>query len=185
MFIRENEKNGVYHKAKNGAFHGIVDRDFLTDDDIAEIEKQYATLNVLRLYSIENYLYHPDNLEEYFLSQNRPFDKDGYIKALLAEKNSVPDIIKRKLALIRTGFPFFKEPEYNKKPNQNRFKSESENYTQVAELENYLNSDLLENFYKIFPMKDYATQLPERQNIPKTSLAKIAWFAKQIQVVLA
>ncbi|HWK06280.1 MAG TPA: AAA family ATPase [Puia sp.] len=184
LFVQANNKKAVYHKTKNGEFYGIIDRDYLTDDDIKEIEKQFAKLKVLRLYSIENYLYHPNNLEEYLSLKELPYDKEGYKQNIAREKNLVVDEIRRKLAIIRTSYPFFEEPEYNGKANQKRFRNESENLVQVEELEKYLNSSDFDVFYKVFSMKDYATQLKERQNINKSELSKTKWFSEQIANIL-
>jgi hypothetical protein len=184
LFIQENGKSGVYHKVKNGNFSGIIDRDFLTDDDIIEIEKHYTTTKILRLYSIENYLFHPENLSEYFKNENSGFNEEEYKKNLLDEKNTVIDELIRKLAITRTSYPFFKEPEFNADKNQKRFTNSAENFTEVAIIEKYIRSNVFEDFYKVFPMKDYATQLKERQNISKIDLAKTNWFKKQIEQLL-
>lgn len=184
LFVQENGKHGVYHKAKNGQFYGLVDRDFLTDSDITLIETAFPTLKILRFYSIENYLYHPDNLLEYYKSKSLAFDREAYINGLVEEKNKALPELRRKLALVRTEYPYFKEPEYNGKANQNRFKSSNENLTQVAELEEYLHNNNPNVFYKVFPMKDHATQLKERQNIAKSDLAKTKWFKEQIELIL-
>jgi predicted ATP-binding protein involved in virulence len=184
LFVQANDKKSVYHKAKSGQFNGIIDRDFLTDDDIKEIEKQYTKLKILRFYSIENYLYHPNNLEEYYQSNKISFHKEAYIKNLENEKDIVKDEIKRKLAMVRMSYPFFEEPEHSGKSNQNRFRSGGENLAQVQELEQYLNSPDFNLFYKIFPMKDYATQLKERQGIDRTDLSKTAWFKQQIEQII-
>ena len=184
LFVQENGKAGVYHKAKNGEFAGIVDRDFLTDDDILEIEKQYTSLKILRYYSVENYLFHPDNLVQYYQSVNKNFDKDGYIENLKAEKDKASGELIRKLALVRTSYPFFKEPEFQNTKNQKRFINSTENLDEVANLELCLKSNIFEDFYKVFPMKDYATQLPGRQNLSKIELAKTNWFRSQIEAVI-
>ncbi len=184
LFVQANNKKAVYHKTKNGEFYGIVDRDFLTDDDIKQIKKQYPKLTILRLYSIENYLYHPDNLQEYYSIRQEPYDKEQYKISISEEKKSAVDEIRRKLALVRMTYPFFEEPEFNGKVNQKRFRNESENLIQVQELEGYLNSSEFDVFYKIFPMKDYATQLKERQNINKSDLSKTKWFKTQIEDLL-
>jgi len=184
IFVQASNKKAVYHKTKSGEFNGIVDRDFLTEDDIHEIEKQYPKLKILRLYSIENYLYHPDNLAEYFASENVPFDKENYKQSIGKEKEAVSDEIRRKLGFVRLTYPFFEEPEFIGKLNQKRFRNESENLTQIAELERYLSSGDFDIFYKIFPMKDYATQLRERQNIDKSDLSKTNWFKQQIEEII-
>lgn len=184
LFVQANNKKAVYHKVKNGEFHGIIDRDYLTDGDVKEVEKQYPNLKILRLYSIENYLYHPDNLEEYYSVRKEPYNKQEYKSNISKEKEAVINEIRRKLALIRMTYPFFEEPEFNGKANQKRFRNESENLAQVQELEEYLDSSDFDIFYKVFPMKDYATQLKERQNINKSDLSKTNWFKKQIEVLL-
>ena len=184
IFVPENGRNGVYHKVKSGNYSGIVDRDFLTDEDIALIETAYKNLHVLRYYSIENYFYHPDNLEEYYQAHGKPFDKEGYIAHLVAEKNKVKSDIIPGLSLKRTELPYFGEPEYNGKEQQNRFKNKQENVEASRNLSEYLESDEFARFYKVFPMKTFATHLPERQNIPKTELAKTNWFKQQIESII-
>ncbi len=184
LFIQENNKQGVFHKAKNGNFYGLIDRDFLSDNDIEEIEKQYQNLKVLSLYSIENYLYHPKNLEEYYKGNGLDFNIAEYKKSVFEEKEKIKSHLQLKLAITRIGYPFFGEPEHNNKPNQKRFKSNEENFNQVTEISNYLDSDDFETFYKVFSMKEYATQLKERQNISKSDLAKTNWFKTQIENII-
>ncbi|MCS6794745.1 MAG: AAA family ATPase [Raineya sp.] len=185
LFVAENNRNSVYHKVRTNQYKGIVDRDFLTDDDIIQIKKHYPRLVVLRYYSIENYLYHPDNLEEYYQAQHKEFDKSQYIAQLTETKNQVKDTFIPTLMLKRTEYPYFSEPEYNGNSLQNRFKNKNENQEQSAEIARYLNSNDFETYYKVLPMKSYCTHLPQRQNIPKTELAKTSWFKGKIQKLLA
>lgn len=63
IFVAEKDRNSVFHKVRSGNFRGIVDRDFLSDDDIKVISTHYAHLYILPYYSIENLLFHPDNLK--------------------------------------------------------------------------------------------------------------------------
>jgi len=184
IFASENNRNNVYHKVRTTGFHGIVDRDFLTDDDIRQIKANYQNLCVLAYYSIENYLYHPDNLEEYYNSKQKSFDKQDYIKQLTDAKNQVKDRIVVSLSQIRAGYPYFGEPEYNDTPLQKRFKNEQENIDQSAVILNDLNDDRLEVFYKVLPMKTYGKQLPQRQNMAKSELAKTNWFKNKILSLL-
>jgi AAA15 family ATPase/GTPase len=185
IFVSANNKNSVYHKVRTTGFYGIVDRDYLSDDDIFQIKKNYKNLYVLEYYSIENYLYHPDNLEEYYKGKGKDFDKQEYIKQMTAAKNDVKFSIISSLTLIRTGYHYFGEPQYDNKPAlQNRFKGEQENIEQSTIIANYLNDDNFEVFYKALPMKTYCTQLPQRQHIPKSELAKTKWFNKKISTWL-
>lgn len=183
VFVPGNSRNNVYHKVKSSEYLGIVDRDFLSDEDIIEIRKQYPRLFLLKLYSIENYLYHPENLEEFYQKKEQPFDKQQYIKDLTREKNVTKNVIIPGLSLKRTEYPYFSEPPFNGKSNQNRFKNKGENQQQSIEIAKYLNSDDFTDFYKVLPMKSYAKNLPQRQNIGKSELAKTDWVKKQIEAI--
>lgn len=185
VFVSDNNRNNVYHKVRSiDDFRGIVDRDFLSDNDRVKIKEAYPRLSILEYYSIENYLFHPDNLEEYQREKGKPFDKAIYIQQLIEEKNKVKDKILPIIALKRTEYPYFGEPEYNGTPLQNRFKNKGENEKQAAHIASGLNSDDFEIFYKSLPMKTYCTQLPQRQNISKLELAKTNWFKKKIINIL-
>lgn len=124
-------------------------------------------------YSIENLMYHPDNMEEYYAKQGRNFDKENYINALTKEKQNKQLYIAGGITKARDGYPFFKDAALEKQ--RKKFIS---NYTSVIDM---LASDDFETFYKVFPAKDYGTQLPERQNIPKDHLAKTQWFRRQVE----
>lgn len=184
IFVSENNRNNVYHKVRTTNYSGIVDRDFLSDDDISKIRANYPNLFVLEFYSIENYLYHPDNLEERYLSENKEFNKQDYINQLTAAKNEIKNSIIPSLSLKRTEYPYFGEPEYNGKILQNRFKNRQENIEQSTEIAACLNSNDFDAYYKSLPMKTYCTQLPQRQNISKNDLAKTKWFKEKILKLL-
>jgi len=184
IFVSDNNRNNVYHKVKATNYKGIIDRDFLSDDDIVQIKKHYPNLTVLNYYSIENYLYHPDNLSDYFNSNNQTFNKADYITRMMEVKQQVIDTLIPALAMSRTEYPFFREPEHNGTALQHRFKNEQENKKQSAIVASYLNSNEFDTYYKSLPMKSYCTQLPQRQNIPKSDLAKTQWFKTRIEELL-
>ncbi|MBX2929374.1 MAG: ATP-binding protein [Saprospiraceae bacterium] len=181
IFVPEQNKAAVYHKARTSDFRGIIDRDFLTDQEIADIEVSYPNLKILRYYSIENYMYHPDNLQEYYSGTGQPFDRAQYTAALTAAKNEVIENMILGLVSNRMSYPFYKE---HGRTRDARFENKSENQQQAQIVRDYLRSDDLETFYKVFPMKDYARQLPQRQNIPPSKLAATRWFGQQIQALL-
>jgi hypothetical protein len=184
VFVSDNNRNNVYHKVRTTNYKGIVDRDFLCNDDIAHIKQYYPNLTVLDYYSIENYLYHPDNLSEYFNSKNEAFDKENYITQLTEAKNQAKDTFIPTLALKRTEYPYFGEPKYNGMALQNLFKNKQENETQSAIVAGYLNSNEFDIYYKSLPMKSYCTQLPQRQKISKSDLAKTQWFKAKMEELL-
>ena len=84
----------------------------------------------------------------------------------------------------RTEYPYFGEPEYNGKALQNRFKNKGENGEQSAIVAGYLNSNDFDTYYKSLPMKSYCTELPQRQNIPKSDLSKTQWFKIKVEKLL-
>jgi len=180
VFVSEKDKRSVYYKTVNTDFFGLVDRDWLSDDDIRQIKEHYPQLYVPQLYSIENYLYHPDNLQDYFDSVNKPYSKESYINNLIEEKNVVVNSLIARISSVRNSYPFFKEPESDE-ALQKRFKPNEENYEQTTTITKGLQSDQFEIFYPFLPMKDYCTNLRQRQNMSKTSLAKTNWFKKQIE----
>lgn len=184
VFVSDNNRNNVYHKIRTSNFKGIVDRDFLSDDDVLKITLRYSNLKVLKYYSIENYMYHPDNLEEYFRAKEAAFNKVAYIEQLTEAKEKAKATIALSISLARTGYPYFGEPEFNGKPVQARFKNSQENLNQSAMVGEYLNSNDVEVYLKALPMKTYCTQLPQRQNISKSDLAKTSWFKARILEIL-
>jgi len=184
VFVSENNRNNVYHKVRTTNYKGIVDRDFLSDDDIVQIRQNYPNLTILDYYSIENYLYHPDNLLEYYNSKGVAFDREDYITQLTDAKNQAKDTFIPSLTLKRTEYPYFGEPEHNGSALQNRFKNKQENENQSVIVAGYLNSNDFDAYYKALPMKSYCTQLPQRQNISKSDLAKTQWFKTKIEELL-
>jgi len=182
--IEDSDKKAVYYKCINTEFKGVVDRDFLADKEIESLEEDYPNLKVLRYYSIENYLYHPDNLAEYYNKINKTFDKEDYIQQLVVNKNKVKNRLTLKLMTTRTSYPFYKEVQKKKNPKKKWYTNSDENADFTEKVALLLNSDNLEDFYKFFPMKNFATQIPQRQNIPLSELTKTIWFEKQIKNII-
>jgi hypothetical protein len=107
LFAKATNRNNLYHKALNDRMVcGLVDRDFLTDEDIALIRAQYANLYVLPFYSIENLLFRPDNVAEYCAAQQNSFDKAAYVGLLTQKKDEVKDALIPSLAMHRLGYPY-------------------------------------------------------------------------------
>ena len=182
LFASAANRNDVYHKVRNEpTVWGIVDRDFLTDEDIALIRNQYPRLFILPFYSIENLMYHPDNLAEYYHIKGQAFDRADYLRRLTEHKNQIRSSLVLSLMTNRTSYHYFGEQEFAGQPRQNRFRIKQENNDQSLVLSTWLDSDAFDLWYKIFPMKSYATDLPQRQHIPKPELIKTAWFKNQIE----
>jgi len=176
IFFTGIDKNDVFFKAKNWHYYGFIDRDFLTDEEILLICCIYPNLLILNYYSIENYFYHPDNLAEYYQFKQQAFDKVAYINKLTECKARLKDEIIFGVLGARKGYPFFKENEHAKLKKQ---------FTANKSILALLQSNDFETFYKVFPAKDYARDLPERQNLNKNQLSKTNWFKIQIQSIFS
>jgi energy-coupling factor transporter ATP-binding protein EcfA2 len=177
VFFNARDKNDVFYKTKNNPLYaGLVDRDYFTDAERTDLLSQYKNLFILNYYSIENYLYYPDNLDEYYKLINKDFDKEAYKQALMSERPRIKDKIAIGIAGARGGYQFYKENEAATKLDA--FKSNS-----LAILQMFDSADF-ETFYKIFPAKDYGTKIKERQNLNPVDLAKTNWFKTKIEEVL-
>lgn len=177
VFFNAKDKLDAFHKTKNNpGYNGLIDRDYLTDDEREDLTERYTGLNILEYYSSENYLYHPDNLEEYYQSIGKPFDKDGYKEALITEKNQIRDKILMGIGRARDGYPFYRENE-----NQNRLKTFKGNDQSIL---NMFDSHDFETFYKVFPAKDYGGNIEARRNLSRGTLAQTQWFKSKIQAIL-
>ena len=173
IFVAANNKAEVFYKVKSNAiYRGLIDTDYLTDNEREQILKSYENLFILKYYSSENYLYHPDNLEEYYKSKGIEFNKEAYIATLREEKKLIRDKVLLGVLRARESYSFFREP----KPKITRDSEES-----VLQM---LDSEDFETFYKVFPAKDYGTEIKERQNVNKAELAKTNWFKVKIEEVL-
>ena len=176
FFFVSNDKQDAFLKAKNHKRYALTDRDYLSDKEIEALKSTYPFLYFLPYYSIENLLFHPDNLEEFYKSGKVEFDKAGYINSFIETKN------KEKISLVlgilqaRSGYPFYKENE-----NAKKLKDFRENYKDIADM---ISSDDFETFYKIFPAKDYGKEIKERQNLSKSTLSKTKWFKHQIEKII-
>lgn len=186
IFVAENNRNSVFHKTRSTKFCGIVDRDFLSDEDRDLIHLHYPNLYVLEYYSIENYLYHPDNLVEYYQKEEKNFDKIGYINALTFAKNEEKNKFIYKLMADRSSYPYFGDPEYNtKKDLQERFKPKKQNELQSEWILEQINSNLFEAYYPFLPMKTHCKQVEQRQNLKPIALSKTQWFQQKMIDLLA
>ena len=177
IFFTAKDKNDVFHKSKNTNYLGLIDRDFLTDEEINLIRQTYPDLFVLKYYSIENYLYHPDNLAEYYQEWEQSFDPQEYIRNWLAVKEEQYDQLLLEIKDARQSYPFFRENEHAKKLKD--FRGNASAFIEM------LKSSDFETFYRVLPAKDIGKSIPERANLNKQALGQTRWFKQRIQSVIA
>jgi hypothetical protein len=74
-FIQSQSKIYAFDaaKSKSNPIYALIDRDFLTDEEKIYIEEN-TNVRLFDYYCFENYLYHPENLDEYYRSVSKEFD---------------------------------------------------------------------------------------------------------------
>lgn len=146
------------------------DRDFLSDTEIIKIQEKYPNHHILKYYDFENYIYHPDNLEELNL---KGFDKEVYINEILSQKREKMHYILATLVSSRQTYEEFK--------TNDKLRDEEVN----GIVDDFKSNDF-ERFYKFFDMKKqfdkskFAALLPSKEKLVQTS-----WFKAQIESCLS
>jgi hypothetical protein len=174
LFLDAVDRNDVYNLVRATDYDGLVDRDYITDEERKEIMNLHPRLFILYYYCFENYLYHPDNIEEVCRKEKKKFDKSEYIGKIQKEKDKMLVDIASRLFESRKEYAYFKESD------QKRRKIFVENKAAVLDI---LKSNDFETFYKVFSMKDCSGEI-RPQNIKKDVLVSTLWFKNQIQNIL-
>lgn len=172
VFTPLKDKNSVYFKVKDyPGFSGLMDRDYLTPDEIKRIHERYPSLFVLDLYSIESYLYHPQNMMEAVPG----FEVDDYMAELIKQKNQRLLKVVAGIKGARGGYQVIHK---DNEPNL----AAKDAVDQIIEA---LKSDVFAEFYPYFDMKAvFDRSIVERHNRSKTQLARTNWFRNQIKGLL-
>ncbi len=150
---------------------GIRDRDFLLDTEIERITNKYPYYFILEYYCFENYLYHPDNIQELELAS---FDKDLYKDEIIKQKNEKKNHIISIYRNSRNTYQEFKIEHENLRDKNNEDK--------IIE---YLMSDDIEIFFKAFSMKDYYNKtIIGKYGLKDTELITTKWFKDRIEKII-
>jgi len=171
-FFGERDSSSVYIQVKTKPdIFGLRDRDFLLDSEILKISKKYKNYFILEYYCIENYLFHPENINELNLDG---FDKSRYTDEIVKQKN------KNKNSIIS----IFK----SSRNNYQEFKVESEKLRDKkgeAEIIKYIESDDLEIFFKSFSMKDhFKKETLAKYQLKTTELIKTEWIKNKFSKLI-
>ena len=86
LFLPTNNSSTLFSliKSQETKYLGLRDRDFLKKNEVEAIQKEYPPFKILKYYCFENYLYHPNNIEELNLEC---FNKQDYIQDIINQKN--------------------------------------------------------------------------------------------------
>lgn len=171
-FVPEKNSTGVFIKVQANPTHfGLRDRDFLSDREIEKLKKAHKNYFILEYYCFENYLFHPDNIDELKIEG---FDKDVYLKDLIRQKNMKYDKIVLNLKNDRNGYQEFKLPD-------NDFREKNDEI--ICE---YLKSDEVEIFLKSFSLKtpSFDKSIISKFQLTTEQLTSTTWFRKKIEQIL-
>ncbi|MDB5009200.1 MAG: Protein flightless like protein [Mucilaginibacter sp.] len=171
LFFPERDSSSVFIKVKTKPEnYGLRDRDFLTDSEIERIQNKYKNFLILEYYCFENYMFHPDNIEELNLAN---FNKSEYTAEIIKQKNLNKDHI---ISIYK-----------NARNNYQEFKIESENLrdkNRENDIIHYLNSDDIEVLLKSYSLKTYFNKaLINKYNLKPSELSNTAWFKLKMNKV--
>jgi AAA15 family ATPase/GTPase len=145
---------------------GLRDRDYLTSNEILLLQNKYPNYKITNFYCFENYLYHPDNIAELNLTG---FSISDYTNDIIKQKKQVQNTIIPNLTNARRGYEEFRIQTI--KPDKD-----------LGEIIDALFSDVLENFYPFFDMKEFFKKNYLSQfNIHKQDLVNTHWFKTQFE----
>ena len=169
----------VYENAKFEKDNFAVrDKDYLTRNEVKWLRAKFPNYFILDYYCFENYLFHPDNMEEYFGIKAYYFDKNSYIEEIISQKNSKLLNIAQYLHTARNSYFDFTD---NQKSNMDS----------DPEIIRCLQSDDFEVFYPYFDMKGtdkskgFDRSSLSHSNVDKRGLATTRWFVEKMRKLFA
>ena len=172
LFVAVRDKNAVTIQSRAlDEFFGLIDRDFLGTEEIREIRRGQPNLFVLGYYSLESYLFHPENMAE--ISPDG-FDEAEYREAIRRNMMSVRDRLLVNLEGNRNSYEVIKV-----------FSRELKS-TAVREITEATASENFEDFYPFLDMKsNRPTDHLAAFNLGRLELAGTDWMRNAIGNVIS
>lgn len=172
-FFPERDSSSVFIKIKtNPDYFGLRDRDFLLDSEIQKIRNKHHNYFILDYYCFENYLFHPDNLDELNLVG---FNKKKYEEQIIKNKNEVKYSIISNYKNARNSYQEFKIERDGFRDKKNE-----------EEIISYLDSDEIEVFFKAFSMKDrFNKDYLKKYQLQEKDLVSTKWFISKMNNVFS
>jgi|GEM_PF-1602505 CheY-like chemotaxis protein len=170
----------VYESAKfEKENYAVRDKDYLTRKEVKWLtESKFDNYFILEYYCFENYLYHPDNLEEYFSGNRTEFDKQKYIDEITRQKTEKLLNIVQGLQVARNAYFDFTD-------------NEKKNMDKEPEVIDCLKSNCFAEFYPYFDMKGtdkkkgFDKTVLADWNINKKKLVTTDWFRKKMEILFS
>lgn len=170
LFLPAADKNALYIAVKNNpTYWGLMDRDYLTDGEIKALQRKLPRLSILGYYSLESYLYHPQNIVE----AAPGFARAAYEEYLKAQKALLYDDILTGLQQARSSYRILKSENVEDK-------------NALKEIPQALRSNRFEDYYPFLDMKTKVDRsILAGLNLAQKSLAETHWFRAAIQACLS
>ena len=172
LFVGVRDKNSVAVQSRGSQeFHGLIDRDFLGTEEIREIGRRQANIQVLDYYALENYLYHPENI-----AQLNPAGHDdlAYRAALKNQMATVRDRMLVNLRGSRRSYEVIQELSKGLKERA------------IQEIEQATASNDFDTFYRFLDMKkNRPTAYLAGFNLRPIDLASTHWMRDAIAGLVA
>lgn len=173
LLLPARDKRTAFYTAQALEKTCLIDRDYLTNTELDQLTTHYPFCRILKYYSMENYLYHPENVREALGSS---FQVDDYIKAWLVERDALLSKLTVNLKDTRKSYPFYLEPTQEKQAKLF--------HQGASNLADALASPDFETFFAVFPAKDHGGAARALVGLPKDALAKTGWFREQISNII-
>ena len=169
LFLGDIDKSTIMLRVEQeNTIFGLIDRDYLSDNERETLQKKYPNIFILDYYCFENYVYHPQNLKELYAD----FDVEKYMQNITDEKNDLKNRIIQKLDNDRNSYIFYKKGFLNHK---------TEDFDAVKGM---IESDDFEVFYKVFRMNNRG-DICKIHNLNTEKLVVTEWFKNKIKTILS
>ena len=148
---------------------GIRDRDFLLQTEIDQLRQLFPQYRVLPYYSIENLLFHPDNIDSLGIAG---YDPQAWRNAIRMAKDSRPlrevKFARGKIRELRAVQAFQKARAWE---------------ADADEIYHAHGSADFDTFYPVVPMKEMPRTYLEPFKISTGDLARAPWMVKKLREI--
>lgn len=172
LFIPAGNAEQVFAMVQaNPNLWGIRDRDFLLQNEIDLLRQRFPQYRVLPFYSIENLLFHPDNIASLAIVG---FDAQAWRDAIRSAKDTRPlrevKHARGKIRELRSVPDFQKAHAWDADPKEI--------------YEAYASADFT-TFYPVVPMKEMPRTYLEPFKLSSIALARAPWLIQKLKEITA
>ena len=167
LFVPSGNAEQVFRAIQaDNSIWGLRDRDFLADTEIEQIRHTYPNYLILPYYSIENLLYHPDNLEALTIEG---YNKEAWSSEIRSNR---PEKHQLELEAARSRIRELREIQGLKEDDRESIYSD-------------YDSDDFETAYQFTPMKRVSKDYLSRFQLAKDTLATSPWFKQRLKDIIS